>query len=118
LQPEDYGAQGIVDVQESVAMVRATDNPALVTLGFLITMFHARKTLHKEYEATLRQAYGPAVFTTTIPNAIDFPEAIANRKPISDYKPKGAAGKAMAALADELLERLAASPCSIQEEAA
>jgi chromosome partitioning protein len=118
LQPEDYGAQGILDVQESVAMVRATDNPNLVTLGFLITMFHARKTLHKEYEATLREAYGPTVFTTTIPNAIDFPEAIANRKPISDYKPKGAAAKAMAALADELLDRLSASPCSTQEEAA
>jgi chromosome partitioning protein len=118
LQPEDYGAQGILDVQESVAMVRSTDNPALETLGFLITMFHARKTLHREYEATLREAYGHAVFATTIPNAIDFPEAIANRKPISDYKPRGAAAKAMSALANELLGRLGASPCSATEEAA
>ena len=43
---------------------------------------------------------------------------IANRKPISEYKPKGAAAKAMKALADELLERLAATPCNTQGEAA
>ncbi|MBV8557949.1 MAG: ParA family protein, partial [Planctomycetaceae bacterium] len=99
-------------------LVRATDNPSLATIGFLITMNHARKTLHRQYEETLRTVYGSAVFATTIPNSIDFPEAIANRKPISEYKPKGAAAKAMRALADELLERLATTPCNTQGEAA
>lgn len=118
LQPEDYGAQGLLDIQESVNLVLATDNPSLATIGFLITMNHARKTLHRQYEETLRTVYGTAVFATMIPNSIDFPEAIANRKPISEYKPKGAAAKAMRALADELLERLAATPCNTQGEAA
>jgi chromosome partitioning protein len=118
LQPEDYGAQGLLDIQESVNLVLATDNPSLATIGFLITMNHARKTLHRQYEETLRTVYGSAVFATMIPNSIDFPEAIANRKPISEYKPKGAAAKAMRALADELLERLAATPCNTQGEAA
>ena len=35
-------------------------------------------------------------------------EAIAQRKPIAQYKPKGAAAKAIKALADELLARLEA----------
>jgi chromosome partitioning protein len=106
LQAEDYGAQGLLDIRESVNLVRATDNLRLATYGYLITMFHARKSLHKQYEETLRSVYGDTVFATTIPNSIDFPEAIANRKPISDYKPKGASAKAMKALADELLTRL------------
>ncbi len=40
LQAEDYG-QGIVDVQDSVALVTAGPNPALRLLGYLITMFNA-----------------------------------------------------------------------------
>lgn len=117
LQAEDYGAQGLLDIRESVALVKATDNPGLNTIGYLITMFHARKTLHKQYEETLRTAYGADVFATTIPNSIDFPEAIANRKSISEYKPKGPSAKAMKTLGDELMCRLAATACSREEAA-
>ena len=42
------------------------------------------------------------------PHAAEFPEAIAFRKPIAQYKPKGAAAKAIKALADELLARVEA----------
>ena len=55
LQPEDYGAQGIVDVQESVARVIAGPNPTLHLLGYLITMINARKTIHRLYEEMLRE---------------------------------------------------------------
>ena len=43
-----------------------------------------------------------------VPEAADFVEAIAQRKPVAQYKPKGAAAKAIKALADELDARLAA----------
>ena len=51
LQPEDYGAQGIADVLESLARVRAAGYP-VVLLGYLITMCSPRRTLHQ----TLRGA--------------------------------------------------------------
>ena len=38
LQPEDFGAQGIADVQDSIDRVVAGPNPDLKLLGFLITM--------------------------------------------------------------------------------
>jgi cellulose biosynthesis protein BcsQ len=47
------------------------------------------------------------VFTTRIPYAADFKEAIAQRKPIVHYKPRGASAKAIKALADEMFSRLA-----------
>jgi chromosome partitioning protein len=106
LQAEDYGAQGIMDVQDSVGMVTAGPNPNLRLLGYLITMFNARKTVHRLYEQRLRELYGPDVFTTVIPHAADYPEAIAYRKPVALYKPRGAAAKAVRALADEALDRL------------
>ena len=58
------------------------------------------------YEETLRAQYGDDVFATRIPHAAEFPEAIAFRKPVAQYKPKGAAAKAIQALADEIRARL------------
>ena len=43
LKPEDYGAQGIIDVQESVDLVLSGPNPDLKPLGYLITMMNVRK---------------------------------------------------------------------------
>jgi chromosome partitioning protein len=118
LQPEDYGAQGIIDVQESVELVTTQANPSLRLLGYLITMFEARKSVHKYYEELLTGMFGELVFATRVPRAAEYPEAILHRKTIGHYKPRGAAAKAMNALAAEVLARLAAAPCSAAGEAA
>ena len=117
LQPEDYGAQGIADVLESLAHVTAAGFPVQL-LGYLITMMSARRTLHQLYEEQLRELYGPAVFTARIPESPEFPEAISRRQTIAQYKPKGAAARAIRALAEELLARIAASGMAGQEVAA
>jgi chromosome partitioning protein len=111
LQPEDYGAQGIIDVRESIDLVTMGPNPRLHLLGYLVTMFVARKSIHKLYEENLRTEYGSLVFDARVPHAAEFPEAIAHRKPVSSYKPKGAAAKAVRAVADEVLSRIAAARC-------
>lgn len=117
LQPEDYGAQGIVDVQESVARVLSGPNPDLTLLGYLITMVAPRRTVHQLYEERLRAMYGSDVFRARVPEAADFVEAIARRQPIAQYKPKGSAAKAIRALADELLTRLGARATARTEAA-
>jgi chromosome partitioning protein len=111
LQPEDYGAQGLGPVQESVALVAHGPNSRIHLLGFLLTMYNGRLAIHKLYETLLREQYGRAVFDTSVPYAADFKEAIAQRKPIAQYKPKGSAAKAIKMLADELVARLADAPC-------
>jgi chromosome partitioning protein len=108
LQPEDYGAQGIAEVQASVARVVAGPNPALWLLGYLITMVSPRRSIHQLYEGQLRTAYGEDVFAARIPEAAEFVEAVARRMPIATHKPKGAAAKAVKALAEELLKRIEA----------
>jgi cellulose biosynthesis protein BcsQ len=100
--------------QESVDLVATGPNP----LGFLLTMHNARLAIHKLYETLLREQYGPAVFETRIPYAADFKEAIAQRKPIAQYKPRGASARAIKALAAELLDRLADARCMTTQEAA
>ena len=57
LQAEDYGAQGVPKMLDSVNMVRAAVNPDL-RHGFVITMNNPRKSIQKVYEDTVRLTYG------------------------------------------------------------
>jgi chromosome partitioning protein len=107
LQPEDFGAQGIADVKESIDRVVSGPNPDLRLLGYLITMSNSRLAVHKGFEQMLRSIYGTEVLETTIPISTDFKEAIVQRKPVAMYKPRGAAAKVLKALAEELFGRLA-----------
>lgn len=119
LQPEDFGAQGITDVQESIDRVVAGPNPGLRLLGLLVTMSNPRLSVHKGFEQLLRSHYKALVFTTTVPISADYKEAIVQRKPVTQYKPRGAAAKAMKALAEEITARLATErPVHTTEEAA
>jgi chromosome partitioning protein len=104
--PEDFGAQGTQDVAESAAMVRAVVNPGLNMLGFLVSMYQARRTVHQMYVERLRAGQGAAVFAAMIPAAVDYVEAITALKPVAFHKPKGAAAKAVKAVADEMLARV------------
>jgi chromosome partitioning protein len=118
VQPEDYGAQGLAAVRRSIGRVRTAVNQGLRLLGYLITMTQPRRAIHQLYEEQLRSDYGADVLAARIPAAADFPEAVAHRKPVTHYKPRSAASKAVRALADEVLARLAARTAADQEEAA
>jgi chromosome partitioning protein len=109
LKPEDYGAQGIAFVRDSMALVQSGPNPSLRMLGFLLTLMTPRKTVHLLYEESLRAEYGPLVFKTRVVEAVDYVEALNRRLPVAQYKPRGAAAKVMKELAEELGERLAAA---------
>ena len=117
VQPEDYGSQGLAKVQESIDQARALVNPRLRVVGYVLTMVQGRRAVHQLYERTLRHGYGDAFFAATIPHAADIPEATMLRKPVIWHKPRGAAARALDALADELLARLA-GPVAAGEEAA
>jgi chromosome partitioning protein len=117
VQPEDYGIQGLSAVERSINMVRATVNPRLAMLGVIVSMYGARKVVHQTYDELLRATYGEAVFATRIPHAVDVPEATMNHTPLAWYKPKSAPAKALAALSDEVLQRLSGlSTCTVQEQ--
>jgi len=118
LQPEDFGAQGIADVTESVELVKSGPNPSLHELGYIVTMVNSRTAVHRGYEQRLRSIYGAAVFASMVPYSVDFKESLMVRKPVSAYKPRGAAAKSMRALAEELDARLAYLGTGSKTEAA
>jgi chromosome partitioning protein len=109
LQLEDFGSQGTIDVGESAAMVRSVINPGLALLGYVVSMFQPRRTVHQAFMETFRETHGNAVFASVIPEAAEYAEAVTKKTPVVYYKPRGAASKAMKALAEEVLARLAAA---------
>jgi len=106
LQAEDYGAQGLKSIRRTIAHVQAEGNPGLALVGYLVTMFNKSLSVHMTYEAYLRELHGDDAFRAVVPLAKDFKEAVTLRKPVVEHKPRSAASKAIAALADEFLERL------------
>lgn len=106
VQPEDYGAQGMRSINRTFARVRSEANSRLALVGYLVSMFNKALSVHVTYEGYLRQLHGPDVFACVVPHIKDYKEAVTYRKPIAEYKPKSAAAKATAALADEFLARL------------
>jgi chromosome partitioning protein len=118
VQPENFGSQGTVDVLESAAAVRAMINPSLGPAWFVVSMLAARRAIHQAFVDGLRAGHGDAVFAASIPEAVDFVEAVVALKPIGHLKPKSAAARSIRAVADELLARLATAAASGIGEAA
>jgi chromosome partitioning protein len=107
VNPEDFGAQGLAKVLDSIDLVRERVNPGLAVAGYLVSRFGARKTLHQKYLGKLRSNFGDDVFAAVIPDSIDYPEAVTVGKPVTLYKPKSGAAKAIRAVAEELEARAA-----------
>lgn len=103
--PEDYAAQGIVHVRRFLEDCQRSRNSKLRWLGLLVCMMQSRLGIHKVYEQVMRDAYGELVLSTMVPQATIFKEAVSLKIPVSLHKPKNAASKTIAALADEIVAR-------------
>lgn len=118
VQCEDYGAQGLTLIFQAIEAVRLARNPRLEVLGLLLTMVAKARAIHQLYDGLLREQYGDLVFTAAVPAAPDIPESIMLRKPVCHHKPRGAAAKALAVVAQELEARLTLPLATGQGEAA
>jgi chromosome partitioning protein len=117
VQPEDWGAQGTVDVIESVEAVRAVINTGLGDPWYVVSMLQPRRAVHQAFVAQLRESFGPAVLDAMVPESADFVEAVVRRKPVGFHKPRGAAARVIRDAAEELLGRLAATTARAGEAA-
>ncbi len=104
VQTEDFGVQGLVDVNH-VVKEAVTYNGDLKILGYLITMYDKRRATHRDYAGDLREAFPNAVFEQMVPDSATFTASLVHRKPVSFFRPKSAAALAMKALAEEIIAR-------------
>ena len=109
-------------MNQAVETIRAATNPRLVLLGYLRTMYSKRTALHIAFSAAIEERFPGLLFENFIPDANPYREAIVARKPVSFFKPRIEASKAVGRIVDELEARILrltnpAAPAEVKEVA-
>ncbi|HXH89625.1 MAG TPA: ParA family protein [Gaiellaceae bacterium] len=104
VQCEYLSLRGLVQLENTLAMVRENLNPEVKIEGILPTMFDAR-TLHaREAVEILEESFGDLVFKTRIRKTVRYAEAPVKGSSVLKYDPTGTAAEAYRDLAKEVLD--------------
>jgi chromosome partitioning protein len=103
--PKYLDMHGLSQLMETVEAARDRGNPGLL-LRILITLKAARGALHRDFEAAARDAFGPMIYETTIPQAMVFERAAVAHAPVHLLEAKAPAAQAYNALATEVRTQL------------
>jgi chromosome partitioning protein len=103
VQCEYLSLRGLVQLENTLTMIRENLNPDVHIEGILPTMFD-RRTLHsREAIEILRENFGDLVFNTRIRKTIRYAEAPVKGQSIMAYDPSGEAAEVYRDLAKEVL---------------
>jgi chromosome partitioning protein len=104
VQCEYLSLRGLVQLENTLAMVRENLNPEVKIEGILPTMFD-RRTLHsREAVEILEESFGDLVFKTRIRKTVRYAEAPVKGSSVLKYDPTGTAAEAYRDLAKEVLD--------------
>src|SRR3954470_14729374 len=103
VQTEYLSLRGLVQLENTLAMVRENLNPQASIMGILPTMFDRRITHSREADEILRENFGELVYNTRIRKTIRFAEAPVKGSSILAYEPNGEAAELYRDLAKEVL---------------
>jgi chromosome partitioning protein len=104
VQCEYLSLRGLVQLENTLAMVRENLNPRVHVQGIVPTMYDAR-TLHaREAIEILEEHFGDLVYGTRIRKTIRYAEAPVKGSSVLKYDPSGPAAQAYRDLAKEVLD--------------
>src|ERR671930_2482867 len=104
VQCEYLSLRGLVQLENTLAMVRENLNPNVRVEGIVPTMYDGR-TLHaREAVEILEENFGDLVFQTRIRKTIRYAEAPVKGSSVLRYDPSGPAAQAYRDLAKEVLD--------------
>ncbi len=103
MQCEYLSLRGLVQLENTLTMIRENLNPDVEIQGILPTMFDGR-TLHaREAVEILEENFGDLVFKTRIRKTVRYAEAPVKGASVLKYDPTGTAAEAYRDLAKEVL---------------
>jgi chromosome partitioning protein len=103
VQCEYLSLRGLVQLENTLSMIRENLNPEVGIQGILPTMYDGR-TLHaREAIEILQENFGELVFKTRIKKTIRYAEAPVKGSSVLKYDPTGTAAEAYRELAKEVL---------------
>ena len=103
VQTEYLSLRGLVQLENTLGMVRDNLNPHVSIIGILPTMFDKRVGHSREADDILRENFGKLVFNTRIRRTVRFAEAPVRGSSIIAYEPDGEAAALYRDLAKEVL---------------
>ena len=103
VQCEYLSMRGLVQLQNTLEMIRENLNPEVQIEGILPTMLDTRTIHAKEAVEILEENFGELVFKSRIRKAIKFAEAPVKGSSILKYDPSSNAAQCYRDLAEEVL---------------
>ena len=103
VQCEYLSLRGLVQLENTLSMVRENLNPRVEIQGILPTMYDKRTLHSREAIDILQENFGDLVFGTRIRKTIRFAEAPVKGAAVLKYDPKGEAAELYRDLAKEVL---------------
>jgi chromosome partitioning protein len=103
VQCEYLSLRGLVQLENTLTMIRENLNPNVAIRGILPTMFDKRILHSREAVEILKENFGDLVFNTKIRKTIRYAEAPVKGVSVLKYDPKGDAADAYRDLAKEVL---------------
>jgi len=103
VQCEYLSLRGLVQLENTLSMIRENLNPAVEIQGILPTMFDGRTLHSREAVEILEENFGELVFKTRIKKTVRYAEAPVKGVSVLKYDPAGSAAQAYRELAKEVL---------------
>src|SRR5207302_600196 len=104
VQCEYLSLRGLVQLENTLSMIRENLNPKVAIIGILATMFDRRLLHSREAVDILTENFGDLVLQTRIRKTIRFAEAPVKGESVLKYDPKGEAAALYRDLAKEVLK--------------
>jgi chromosome partitioning protein len=103
VQCEYLSLRGLVQLENTLAMVRENLNPNVGVEGIVATMFDGRTLHSREAIEILEENFGDLVYRTRIRKTVRYAEAPVKGSSVLKYDPTGAAAEAYRELAREIV---------------
>src|SRR6184192_3980404 len=103
VQCEYLSLRGLVQLENTLSMIRENLNPDVAIEGILPTMFDKRLLHSKEAVDILKENFGDLVYNTKIRKTIRYAEAPVKGQSVLSYDPSGDAAELYRDLAKEVL---------------
>jgi chromosome partitioning protein len=103
VQCEYLSLRGLVQLENTLSMIRENLNPQVEIEGILPTMYDSRTLHSREAVEILQENFGDLVFGTRIRKTVRYAEAPVKGTSVLKYDPSGSAAEAYRELAKEVL---------------
>jgi chromosome partitioning protein len=104
VQCEYLSLRGLVQLENTLSMIRENLNPDVGIEGILPTMYDSRTLHSREAVEILQENFGDLVFETKIRKTVRYAEAPVKGSSVLKYDPSGNAAQAYRELAKEVLD--------------